>query len=219
MVLALEGEFRHIPTKVYRTCRLSPYFYHSFLEVMSNGSNSVWGEFPVNVFTWTPTADLLGGQTLIKVVSHFPNNITVECISEDMFSIFQVSASYKEVTSTSGLTTRARHMLRPDWNTMGMITLTCSSLFTPVIPVIREMSLSVTPDGFDQTMTVEEPTDFEIVGDSASMRIEERPYSNNLDWVFTWVTDRWTDPVWILLKLNASEAPVALLRPKLFRMG
>jgi len=61
-------------------------------------------------------------------------------------------------------------------------------------PSGREMSFPVAPSQFDQFLPVDEPTNFSIDIGSISMHSEVRPYSNNLDWVFTWKTDFWTEP-------------------------
>jgi M6 family metalloprotease-like protein len=61
-------------------------------------------------------------------------------------------------------------------------------------PSGREMTFSVAPAQFDNLMTVSEPTTFAIDDSTVDVHFEVRPYTNNLDWVFTWETDHWTEP-------------------------
>jgi len=61
-------------------------------------------------------------------------------------------------------------------------------------PSGREMTFSVAPGQFDNLMTVSEPTTFAIDDTTVDVQFEVRPYTNNLDWVFTWETDHWTEP-------------------------
>lgn len=61
-------------------------------------------------------------------------------------------------------------------------------------PSGREMAFSVAPAQFDNLMTVSEPTTFAIDNSTVDVHFEVRPYTNNLDWVFTWETDHWTEP-------------------------
>jgi len=61
-------------------------------------------------------------------------------------------------------------------------------------PSGREMAFSVAPAQFDNLMTVSEPTTFAIDDSTVDVHFEVRPYTNNLDWVFTWETDHWTEP-------------------------
>ncbi len=60
-------------------------------------------------------------------------------------------------------------------------------------PSGRETTFSVAPSQFDNLMTVAESTSFAIDDDTAVVHFEVRPYTNNLDWVFSWETDHWTE--------------------------
>lgn len=57
----------------------------------------------VNTYTWTPTADLVGGQTRVKLTYHFTGGGTAESISLADFSIYEIAARFSDVTTASGV--------------------------------------------------------------------------------------------------------------------
>jgi hypothetical protein len=61
-------------------------------------------------------------------------------------------------------------------------------------PSGREMTFSVAPSQLDNLMTVVEPTTFAIDDATVDVHFEVKLQSNNLDWVFTWETNYWTEP-------------------------
>ena len=57
----------------------------------------------INTYSWTPGANLVGGQTRLKLTYHFTGGATAESISEADFSIYEIAARFGDVTSTSGV--------------------------------------------------------------------------------------------------------------------
>jgi len=60
-------------------------------------------------------------------------------------------------------------------------------------PSGRVMEFSVAPAQFGAMMDLVEPETFSIDTNSVTFQAAVRPYTGNLDWIFVWETDHWTE--------------------------